>query len=312
MAQTTPNMGLTAWDLLGDPYDHSQLAANFTKLDTHNHDPASAGGVRIGTGGIADGAITTPKIADGAVTTAKLANGAVTSDKLDKTFIHPLGMVISWWRPNGLTAVPTGWAVPTGQSLTASQHDFPGGGTIVLPDLRNSFIMGVTEATIGSTGGSNSVDIAHTHSVGSHSHTIPAHSHTVPGHAHNVSSHSHGIPTQAGLGFYDSLGNPQVLLQRGFPRPEGAGPLRQFAYVPNLNAGNDVSETAAMVPHNHGGATDPASSTTDSTALTTNNNSAALSTDPATASTGAASISLSAVENRPAYVGLLFLMKVKY
>lgn len=61
MAFTSPKMGLNIWNLLSDPYDHAQLADNFSKLDLHDHTPGR--GIQIPTEGIADGAITQPKLA---------------------------------------------------------------------------------------------------------------------------------------------------------------------------------------------------------------------------------------------------------
>lgn len=90
MAFTTPNMALRAWDQVTDPYNHTQLADNFSKLDLHDH--STGKGVQIPTSGLLDGAVTAAKLAagavpdftigDGAITTAKLANNSVTVDKM--------------------------------------------------------------------------------------------------------------------------------------------------------------------------------------------------------------------------------------
>jgi hypothetical protein len=61
MALTSPKMGLRIWDALSDPYDHNQLADNWSKVDFHDHTPGR--GVQIPTEGIADGAITSAKMA---------------------------------------------------------------------------------------------------------------------------------------------------------------------------------------------------------------------------------------------------------
>lgn len=63
MAFTSPKMGLNIWNLLSDPYDHAQLADNFSKLDLHDHTPGR--GIQIPTEGIAPGAITAAKLATG-------------------------------------------------------------------------------------------------------------------------------------------------------------------------------------------------------------------------------------------------------
>jgi hypothetical protein len=61
MALTSPKMGLRVWDQLSDPYDHSQLADNWSKVDFHDHTPGR--GLQIPTEGIADGAVTGAKLA---------------------------------------------------------------------------------------------------------------------------------------------------------------------------------------------------------------------------------------------------------
>lgn len=80
MALTTPNMSLSVWDQLTDPYDHNQLANNFAKLDQHDH--SSGKGPQVGTPGIQDGAITAAKIAPGTLPTFVIPDGSITKAKL--------------------------------------------------------------------------------------------------------------------------------------------------------------------------------------------------------------------------------------
>lgn len=75
MAFTTPNMALKIWNSLSDPYDHEQLAANFVKIDRHDH--GALGGQQISTAGIADGSITAAKLATGALTGTQVAPGGI-------------------------------------------------------------------------------------------------------------------------------------------------------------------------------------------------------------------------------------------
>lgn len=63
-------MGLSVWNHLTDPYDHAQLADNFSKLDFHDHTPGR--GVLIPTEGIAPEAITADKIAPGVLDTPEI------------------------------------------------------------------------------------------------------------------------------------------------------------------------------------------------------------------------------------------------
>lgn len=109
MAQITPNMQLTVWNNLSDPYDSGQLAENFVKIDLHDHSGAGKGVQIDGTKGIvansisatalggnsvgsaelqSDGtnndnrSVTSDHIKDNAVTTSKINDSAVTTDKI--------------------------------------------------------------------------------------------------------------------------------------------------------------------------------------------------------------------------------------
>lgn len=224
---TSREMGLTIWDLPDDLYDHTQLAINFTAIDGHDH--TSGRGKRIITASIQDQAVTSAKIADANVTTPKIADANVTNPKLadgsvnprtlanssvttlaiaDRSVtstkladdIVPLGTVISWWRPNDTTPLPGGWVAADGATLIAANHDFIGGGSIQLPDLRNKFILGAaiggtgtgpdTPPSIRQQGGSNQANLSHTHEV-PHSHNVNGHNHGVNPHSHTVDPHTH-------------------------------------------------------------------------------------------------------------------------
>jgi hypothetical protein len=84
MAQTTPNLQLTVWNNLTDPYNSEQLANNFIKLDQHDHSPGK--GAPIDGSSIKDASITNAKLAANSVTTGTIAAGAVqTADLEDST-----------------------------------------------------------------------------------------------------------------------------------------------------------------------------------------------------------------------------------
>ncbi len=88
----------------------------------------------------------------------------------------PVGSVISWWRPDSTTPLPSGdWMIADGSVVTDPTSPFY---NKTLPDLRNKFVMGVNEGEIGQTGGSNSLDLSHQHQVNSHTHSIPDHVHS--------------------------------------------------------------------------------------------------------------------------------------
>lgn len=72
MPITTTNMGLTSWTLPNDFFNHTQLSANWSALDAHDH---SAGkGVQISSTGLAAGAVGTTQLQNTSVTNAKLTS----------------------------------------------------------------------------------------------------------------------------------------------------------------------------------------------------------------------------------------------
>lgn len=115
----TPNLGLTVWNLLTDPYDSTQIADNWARIDQHDHSPGQ--GVPInGATSIADGTITASKFAVGAavpdnsVTTSKIVAGAVTADGLADA--ARLGLTDS-------SNIRRGYlSIPTSQSVTSTTY----------------------------------------------------------------------------------------------------------------------------------------------------------------------------------------------
>ena len=82
MAQTTPNMQLTVWNLLSDPYDSSQLAQNFVAIDQHDHSGSGKGAPIDGTSALINGSVTSAKLASPSVNTGNLVDQSVTTDKI--------------------------------------------------------------------------------------------------------------------------------------------------------------------------------------------------------------------------------------
>jgi hypothetical protein len=324
MSSITPNMGLTKWDLASDPYDHTQLAANFSAIDLHDH---SAGkGVKIGSGGIANNAIITALIAAGAVTTTEILDGTITAADLSNALfdvLSPLGSVLYWWRPNGSavdpeTASSGRWLLANGRTVLAANHNFPGGGSIVLPDARNRYPLGAdftgtgsgtgTPPSIGLLVGGHALNLNHTHTVASHTHTVAGHSHTVNAHAHTVSAHSHSIASDNPNKFTDDAGNPQSITTR--TGATSGGSTFQSLYVPGATDQGGGSRALPALAHSHGGGTGNASPGTDSQSPGTN--SVGLTTDPASPATGTPSPDLAASDNRPGSIGFATYIKVKY
>jgi microcystin-dependent protein len=320
------NIGLRIWNLGQDPYNHQQLADNFAKIDQHDHSPGR--GRPLGTSALQDGSITLSKMAansvgttqliDGSVTTSKLADGAVTAAKLAPTAfdkVTPLGTVIDWWRPSGTYDAgagagnpPPGYEICDGRTLTSGQHDF-GGGSLLLPDLRNKYTLGAditkTDGTfvsaggdpvsdspgIGGSGGSNRVTLA-TADIPSHSHTVSGntgnsnvslnHSHTGTTGGENSSlGHAHGIDYHIDVGI--AAGSDFSISGLTFAHPDQAkGPLNTWDGGPGVHTHSFTSDASDLTGHSH-------------------------PINFASQTTGGGG----SHENRPHSVGLLKIMKVK-
>jgi microcystin-dependent protein len=151
MALTLTNMGLIEWDQPTDHFSYTDLAANWNKIDVHDH--STGNGVQIPTGGLADLAVTlakiadsavgaskiannavgTSKVADGAITTAKLPDASITSVKIADANVTlaklaaavaqalvPTGTILAW---GGLsTAVPTGFLICQGGEFARATY----------------------------------------------------------------------------------------------------------------------------------------------------------------------------------------------
>lgn len=152
-------------------------------------------------------------ILDNSIPNTKLAAGAVLGKHLAESAM-PLGTILAWWQPSkpgGGFVIPLGFALCNGQGLGPGTHDFPGGGTVTLPNLISKNMIGAdptlaygaTGAVVGMNGaaGSNTANLAHTHTL-DHTHTIAGHSHQVQDHTHWmqhshsawVPDHAHGLP----------------------------------------------------------------------------------------------------------------------
>jgi hypothetical protein len=249
-------------------------------------------------------------------TTFLAGDGGISHAMLSPVVVRqevPIGGIIEWWRPSAGVPVPDGYEVCDGHSVPAGSHEFVGvSGAINMPDLRNVFILGadanVADGTqpaqgVGSAnapgiragGGSNAIkNLAHTHGV-----PLPNHYHllTAPNHRHGpgglyTGNHSHAIGTSDGS--------------------------NSTALVAGQSGGSPVSRTG----HTHGGGTDVAGNigvggNTDYSVDALSGNTNYLAAD---GSTGALSTATGAGtwtevgdvrDMRPAYIGLLRIMKVR-
>ena len=142
-------------------------------------------------------AVVAETVANAGITTEKIAAGAVTADKLAQGVAVPPGTIVMW---SGSTSdVPHGWVLCNGQNQT--------------PDLRDRFVVGAGGTyNTGSTGGSCTLDLQHSHISDLHQHNAK-HGHT----ASSVANHSHRMDfsTQSATMYYPSrspTGNPQDVL----------------------------------------------------------------------------------------------------
>jgi hypothetical protein len=183
----TPNLGLVAWDSETDPYDHEQLAANWVRIDQHDH-TGGGRGVQIGTNAleqgavtvdkiapgvfsspsgftIVDGSISTNKLANNAVTSAKITDGSVTSAKLASGLALPTGAIIAF----GGASAPSGWLLCDGSTVSTTTYATlfgvvgtsygaglasPPAGTFYLPDGQGRTLVGLnsTNSNINARG----------------------------------------------------------------------------------------------------------------------------------------------------------------
>jgi hypothetical protein len=288
------NLQLTIWDSGQDDYDHNQLAANWDAVDQHDHSPGK--GKQIGSDGIADAAILNRHLAVNAVTSNKIqdltivggdiADFTITKNKLDPSIfqdVPPLGTVTAWWRPDTNTAVPTGWVICHGQTVTSANHSWSGAGTIQVPDLRNRFVLGAYTSGTGTGTGTAPAESNGSTAVYGGSHTRNLF------HSHDTDPHHHSITPNAQYSYLDGDGNPSSLVSHDVLVPDtGYVNVTGIKLETSLKVGGTMpahGDQAVPVPHDHTGQTGNTNDTVDAATLNS--------------------------DYRPAFVGLLYIMKVK-
>lgn len=280
------------WPAGSDSYDHVQNAANWDMADSLIGIP-SAG--------------TWPP-------TTGIDGGIYREVKLLVNERQPIGAIVPWFRPSATIAIPTLWAVCDGSTLTSGQHAFPGiAGSVTLPDLRNKFILGadpnlaigagavaVTDININTAagapgaqgaGGSNTI-VQTTAQMPSHSHTfvgnaLAAHAHTATFSGQPLGTHIHNavdVVTQA------------IKYDTTFAGNGSKKGISDIAGVGGATAGYDVVVATAPSSAGTPGGT--------------------VSVSSISAGTPSGSISSSGsgspMDNRPNWVGLIFICKVLY
>lgn len=232
MARHSNHGRFNVWDDGHDPFSHNQLKDNWDRLDAMLGTPTGSGAPGTTLDPTAAGFGSAPTWLDMGRTPAdaystndaqllsdpaNIASGGIPRNlyNIIQGLVYnqsPLGEVIEWWRPNDTIAVPVGWRICDGSTIAAAEHSYVGIGSLTLPDLRNSFVLGANVANADASAGSAADAVAnapgirgaggtnathnetHHHSAGtlfcpSHTHAIP-HDHTVGDHLHAF-DHTH-------------------------------------------------------------------------------------------------------------------------
>lgn len=229
MSITLTNMGLTEWDQPTDHFSYTELAANWNKVDVHDH--TSGKGVQIPTGGIAnlavtlakiadlavgttkiadlgvttakiaDANVTTPKIADANVTTVKIADANVTLAKLATAVAQaliPVGTIMAWGGAAG--SPPAGYLVCQGQAVSRATYSALFGvigTTYGAGDGSTTFNLPDPQGRtlIGAGTGAGLTNRTHGATGGEENHLLTGAESGVKSHSHTASqgNHSHGF-----------------------------------------------------------------------------------------------------------------------
>lgn len=213
------------WDKSSDSFNHQDLVYNWDELDL------LIGGIGTSSGDFSTGVPgVSTWLGPGDNGTPKRDLYTVIKG-LNKNDV-PLGTVVLWWKPSADVQLPDGWVACDGSEYTEGSHDYPGGGSVRVPDLRNAIPLGATNAegtsalsrdvlegswgvtNKGKPGDANNTpegapgigyhskwdnhagnsvrDLAHNH--GATGLYMPAHKHKMT-HYHSLPDHKHGIPS---------------------------------------------------------------------------------------------------------------------
>lgn len=201
----------------------------------------------------------------------------------------PIGTVVDWYRPDQTTLPPTGWVVCNGQTISDGTSPFNGK---VVPDLTGRFVRGAALSAgygaqvggvgIPDAGGQDSTNVNHTHTTTGQAvglsgvfNTTSAGQHQHTSWMGDATGHLVNPPWQTHVGSFWTLG------------VGGFGP----------NCSHQVPvHTQPSGAHSH------------SVSVTLNGSTSGGSTSTANSTAGA---NLNAIENRPVFVGLVKIIRIK-
>jgi len=239
----------------------------------------------------------------------------------------PIRSIVPHYMETSNEALPTGWVAAIGQTLNATQQDIVPGGTFVVPDLRNKFILGAditkaigaaAEAPTGGNinaaagapgcqamGGANGLSIT-TSEVPIHSHgqtggslTIGAATHNHTGATDGVGNHNHGYTATDGAHAH--------YLERVYSFEGGTPWVNIRTNLPGFHNGVVIAATNVEGHHEHNITTEAAHAHTVDAATMPSHTHTFTVTGGTTGDTGSGDKH----ENRPLYKALIYIMKVK-
>lgn len=197
----------------------------------------------------------------------------------------PIGACFPWFRPSVDVPLPAGCVVMDGSTVAESDHDFGIAGSVTLPDMRNAFVLGAdisltinqAAAAVGNANTENHLGAPGPQATGGeNTHKLVAGE--VPSHDHGSGgTHSHTGSTGPGSGVESAWWNLF-----------GPGTGSSLKLVASTEGGGGASTGVTGASHTH----------------------------PVSIATGGAHTHASfggdgVHENRPRWVGLIWLCKVK-
>lgn len=335
---SSPNSRFRVWNALGDLYSHTELAENWDTLDAIIGRPADNSvwppqDERGIDGGIYGYLKALEASGDGVGATKLMwwpeAAGEI-ADFIPDKWVAMTGQVITAANHD----FPTNEDIhlpDTRNMFLMGADPLKAAGVAGEASNSHSAAPGVTQNVGGSNVGGGGTNVAsHAHSVPTHVHAIPNHSHSIAAHAHDMdhrhemqeSSLSTGTPAHAIHAFHlkstaihrrwnlnghnlGALGyNPDIWPDQTVTPHGGAGgsaaivPHIQHTHFPRFWAG-----TPRVPNYPSSGAT---RTTTGSTSLSTSTASGLTTGSSSAADTGSATL-----DNRPAHVAFVVLLKVR-